>query len=178
MKIDDAEALLAAIPPHRGAWADLGAGGGTFAHALARRLQPGSRIYAVDRDARALASLRRLVVPEIEIIAVAGDFTGPLELPGTPRGELRGLLFANALHFVPDPRAALRGLLAWLRPGGLVVIVEYDGRRPSRWVPYPISIERLPDIMDGLGLAAPSITASRPSAYGGSLYVAVTQRHS
>ena len=178
MTIDEAEALLWAIPPHTGDWADLGAGDGTFAQALARRLQPGSRLYAVDRNSNAIASLRRLVVPDVEIIPVAGDFTRPLQLPGTGEGQLHGLLLANALHFVPETRAVLTSLLAWLRPGGLVVIVEYDGRRPSRWVPYPISVDRLPDIMDGLGVAPPTVTATRPSVYGGSLYVAVTQRHS
>ena len=178
MKSDEAEALLAAIPPHKGDWADLGAGNGTFASALARRLQPGSRIYAVDRDPRAVASLRQLKASDVDIIPVAGDFSGPLELPGVGSGELHGLLFANALHFVPNPGAILADLLLWLRPGGLLVIVEYDGRRPNRWVPYPISVERLPDILASLDLAAPTVTATRPSGYGGSLYVAVTQRHS
>ena len=130
MTIDEAEALLSAIPPHTGDWADLGAGDGTFAQALARRLQPGSRLYAVDRNSNAIASLRRLVVPDVEIIPVAGDFTRPLQLPGTGEASCTG------------------------------------------------SVDRLPDIMDGLGLAPPTVTATRPSVYGGSLYVAVTQRHS
>jgi trans-aconitate methyltransferase len=175
----DADALLAAaLPRHAGDWADIGAGDGTFTRALARRLQPGSRVYAVDRDRSAIASLRRLKAPDAEIIPVAGDFTRPLKLPGIGVSQLSGLLFANALHFVPNPRAVLTQLLSWLRPGGRIVIVEYEGRQPSRWVPYPISAERLPDLVDGLGLPVPTITATRPSAYGGSLYVAVTQRDS
>src|SRR2546422_8527746 len=40
---------------------------------------------------------------------------------------------------------------------------EYDGRRPSRWVPYPISAERLPEMVSGLGLSKPAITATYPS---------------
>jgi len=58
MKIDDAQALIAgAVPRRAGVWADLGAGDGTFTQALARLLEPGSRIYAVDRDRAALAAL-------------------------------------------------------------------------------------------------------------------------
>lgn len=179
MNIDEAEALLAAaVPRHAGDWADIGAGDGTFSLALARRLDPGSRVYAVDRDRGALRSLGRRASAAVEIVPVPGDFTRLLMLPGIGESQLSGILFANALHFVPDPRVALSHLLTWLRPGGRVVIVEYEGRRPSRWVPYPISAAGLADIVSGLGLSLPAVTATRPSAYGGSLYVAVAQRES
>jgi len=179
VNIADAAALLAtAVPRQAGDWADVGAGRGTFSRALAHRLQPGSRIYAVDRDRAAIASLERLVSDGVAVIPVTGDFTRPLKLPGIGVSQLSGMLFANALHFVANPRVVLERLLTWLRPGGRLVIVEYDGRRPSRWVPYPISTARLPEIVAGLGLSSPAITATRPSAYGGSLYVAVTARDS
>ena len=179
MNIADAEALLAtAVSRHTGDWADLGAGEGTFSRALARRLEVGSRIYAVDSDRAAIPALNRLVTDSIEVIPVTGDFTRPLKLPGIRAGELSGLLLANALHFVANPQVVLSHLVTWLRPGGRIVIIEYDGRRPSRWVPYPIFVERLPEIVDGLGLSQPAITATRPSAYGGSLYVAVVEKDS
>ena len=38
----------------------------------------------------------------------------------------------------------LARLVAWLRPGGRVVLVEYDHRRANPWVPYPIGIAKLP----------------------------------
>jgi len=56
----DAVALIReAVPRAAGTWADLGAGDGTFTRALARLLGLNSRIYAVDRDAQALAALER-----------------------------------------------------------------------------------------------------------------------
>ena len=175
--IADAEALLAAaVPLQAGDWADVGAGGGTFSRALARRLGRGSRIYAVDRDRAAIESIAGVGADGVEVIPVIGDFSRPLQLPGIGVSPLSGMLFANALHFVANPRDVLAHLLTWLRPGGRVVIVEYDGRRPSRWVPYPISAERLPEMVAGLGLSKPAITARRPSAYGGSLYVTVMER--
>ncbi len=82
----------------------------------------------------------------------------------------------SPLHFVPNPDVVLARLLRWLRPGGRIVIIEYEGRHSSRWVPYPISAKQLPEIAATLGLSRPAITATRPSAYGGSLYVAVTDR--
>lgn len=178
MDTREAVALLAgAVPKGAGVWADLGAGDGTFTRALGQLLGPGARIYAVDRDARGLAAIERRAVPiGVRVIPVTADFTGAFELPGLEAPGLDGLLFANALHFVPDPGAVLGRLVGRLRPGGRVVLVEYDGRPANRWVPHPIPVARLPALAAAAGLAAPAITATRPSAYGGMLYVAATDR--
>jgi ubiquinone/menaquinone biosynthesis C-methylase UbiE len=179
MNLAEAEALLAgAVPRQTESWADMGAGGGTFSRALARRLGSGSRIYAVDRDRAAIASLKHLVADGVDIVPVAADFTQPLSLPGSRDTHLDGMLFANSLHFVAKPDAALARLVTLLRLGGRVVIVEYDGRGPSRWVRHPISAAKLAEVVTAAGLSAPTITATRPSSYGGSLYVAVSQRES
>jgi ubiquinone/menaquinone biosynthesis C-methylase UbiE len=174
----DAVVLLStAIRERGGVWADLGAGEGTFSRALVELLGPQSRIYAVDRDASALASLeqwpdsaRRNVIP------VVADFSRPFELPGLRETLLDGMLFANALHFIPDADEVLVRLTAWVKPGGRVVFVEYDRRASSRWVPYPIPAVALPALAAAAGLSAPTITATRPSAYSGELYVAVATR--
>jgi ubiquinone/menaquinone biosynthesis C-methylase UbiE len=174
----EAVALIAAAVPHGAVtWADLGAGDGTFTRALVELLGPGARIYAVDRDARALAVLRRWAAREgANVIALEGDFTGSLELPRLGDARLDGLLLANTLHFIRDADVVLARLAALVRPGGRVVIVEYDRRAANRWVPYPISVERLPALAAAAGLSTPAITATRPSAFGGMLYVAAADR--
>lgn len=86
------------------------------------------------------------------------------------------MLVANALHFIPDADAVLPRLTGWLRPGGRVVFVEYDKRTANRWVPYPIPASRLPDLAGPAGLSTPTIIATRPSAFGGVLYVAAAER--
>ena len=174
----DALALLAgAIPKRSGIWADLGAGDGTFTRALAELLGSNSRIYAVDRDARAVAALERgagnagaVVVP------VRADFTHPFDLPGLEEPGLDGILLANALHFVPDAAAVLERLVALVRPGGRVVVIEYDRRPASRWVPYPVPPDRLATLAAATGLSTPAITGTRPSAFGGVLYAAAAER--
>lgn len=178
MNTDQAVALLAApIPRAVATWAELGAGEGTFTRALAQRLEPGSRIYAVDRDARALAALERgPFAPGVQVTTVAADFTRPFELPGVAPQGLDGLLLANSLHFIRDAATALARLTRLLRPDGRLVVVEYDGRWASRWVPYPIPPARLGEIVAAAGFGAPEITATRPSLYGGLMYVAAAER--
>lgn len=156
-------------------WADLGAGRGTFTRALAELLGPTGVVYAVERDAGALPALRTLAAAAHSTVVVAeGDFTCPL--PALP-AALDGLLLANALHFVPDAAATLARLTSsHLAPGGRVVVIEYDGRPPSRWVPYPIDADRLPVLAASAGLGEPTIVATRPSAFGGRMYVGVMER--
>jgi len=178
MDTRDAVTLLAgAVPREAGTWADLGAGTGTFTRALVELLGPNARIYAVDRDARLVAALARWAEREApNVIAVAADFTGAFDLPGLPAPQLDGILLANALHFVSDTEPVLRRLAKWVRPGGRVVVIEYDRRAASRWVPYPIPPQRLAGLAASVGLSAPAVTATRSSAFGGTLYVAAAER--
>lgn len=158
-------------------WADVGAGDGTFTRALVVLLGRDARIYAIDRDRRALASLERWAAQEsVRVIPVVADFMTPFEVPELGPGGLDGVLFANALHFSPRPETTLRQLAGMLRPSGRVVIVEYDQRPASRWVPYPIAPARLAELAVAANLSSPVMIATRPSAFGGSLYVASAQR--
>lgn len=174
MKVDDAARLVAnAVAPRGGTWADLGAGTGTFTRALAQLLGPQGRVFAVERDAASVATLERLASKKREadapITVMRGDFTEPLSLP-----PLDGALLANALHFVSGTQQAttLGRLLALLQPGGRLVVVEYEDRPASRWVPHPVSLARLGELSATLGLAPPMRVGERPSAFGGTMYAA------
>ena len=178
MNTRDAVALIGgAVPRGAGTWADLGAGAGTFTRALVELLGPDSRIYAVDRDSGAVAAIGRWAAKDAaNVISVVADFTNPFELPGLGHGTLDGMLLANALHFVRDADAVLARLVELVRPGGRVVIVEYDRRAATRWVPYPIPEARLPALAAAAGLSIPVTTARRPSRFSGILYVAAADR--
>ncbi len=170
MKDKDARAFIAdAIGDAHGVWADLGAGTGTFTRALHSLLAPGSRVYAVDRDASVIPDLERI---GDAVVAIRADFSANLSLPD----PVDGILLANALHFVPNADAVLGDLVKLLTPRGRVVIVEYDRRAANPWVPYPIGSNEWPALAATAGLRNPVVVARRKSEYAGELYVAVAER--
>ncbi|MBW3571142.1 MAG: class I SAM-dependent methyltransferase [Gemmatimonadetes bacterium] len=176
MNQGDALALLrAAVPAADGeVWADLGAGTGVFTRALATLVGPPGRVIAVDRDATALEVLSARTVdggPAAPIITVAGDVTEPLSLP-----PLDGVVMANVLHFVADAEGVLARVAAMLRPGGRLVLMEYEGRRPGPWVPYPVDAARFVELARDAGFTLPRVVAAQPSRFGGEIYVAVAER--
>ena len=178
------ELIGPAVPDAGGTWADFGAGSGTFTRALATLIGDQGCIYAVDRDAHALATLRAwtaqqrargksdAAAPGVAVLeADFADLTRPLDLP-----PLDGALVANALHFVREPGPVLARIAAGVRPGGRVVVVEYEDRPPSRWLPYPLPLARLSALAQQARLGAPVVVGTRPSAFGGHLYAAVLLR--
>lgn len=175
--MDTRDAVAFLEPAVRGApgtWADLGAGSGTFTRALAEILGPSSRVYAVDRDASALRELRQWSERDApNVVVIRADITRPFALADK---QLDGILLANVLHFVRDADQVLARIAQMLRPGGRVVIVEYDRRTANRWVPYPIPVDRLTELASSAALTDPRVVATRPSEYQGALYAAVATR--
>lgn len=170
MNARDAEEFIAtAVGDSGGVWADMGAGTGTFTRALRSLLRPGSRVYAVDNDPAAITALRKI---GDDVVAIRADFSDSLQLPERP---VDGMLFANSLHFVPDTGAVLKRLVGLVKSGGRVVVVEYDRRPASPWVPHPIGSGSWPDLAAAAGLVNPRVTARRKSRYAGELYVATAE---
>ncbi len=152
-------------------WADLGAGTGTFTRALAELVGRDGSVWAVDRDARAVRDLEAMDLPPgVALRVIQADFTGELLLP-----KLDGILMANALHFVHDQKAVLRRVAGYLRPGGRLVVVEYDRKRGNRWVPYPVPFERFRTLAASDGFMAPREIGRRRSSYQGEMYAAIAR---
>ena len=169
---DAAELIGDAVSTAGPTWADIGAGSGTFTRALRSLLPTGSRIYAIDNDPGAIDQLQAL---GDGVVAIEADFSRTIALPADAL-PLDGVLLANALHFVRDSEGALRRMVRLIRPGGRVVIVEYDRRAANPWVPYPIRSEAWPALAHAAGLTNARVTARAPSIYAGELYVGVADR--
>ena len=122
-----------------GVWADLGSGTGAFTLALAELLGPTGVIYSVDKDAGALAAQERALrarFPATTVHFLAADFTRPLPLP-----PLDGAIMANSLHFHRAKEPIVQLVRSYLKPGGRLILVEYDTDHGNHWVPYPLSFE-------------------------------------
>jgi SAM-dependent methyltransferase len=166
--------ILPGLSPLRsGIWADLGAGSGNFTAALRTLLAADATIYALDRDPAAVVQLHALSAqPGATIRPMQADFTRPLELP-----LLEGALLANVLHFVRRQAPALARIGSGLRPGGRLLLVEYDLALPRPWVPFPIAAERFAALAREAGFQEPAIIGRRRSPRTGvTIYAAMASR--
>ncbi len=166
MRTEECIALIReGVEGHAGSWADLGSGAGAFTAALAEILGPGTHLVSVDRDRRGLQAQERELsgrYPGVRLTTLAGDFTADMAVP-----PLDGILMANSLHFQRDTCAVLAHAARWLKPGGRMIIVEYDVQRAGPWIPHPVPFGVLVEAAACAGLSAPRLLARRPSRYHG-----------
>lgn len=169
---DHVNLLRAGIPTPGGVWADLGSGAGAFTLALAELIGPAGEIYSVDNDGGALREQARLFgirFPGQRVHYLKADFTRPLSLP-----PLDGAVMANALHFHRDKPSLLRRLRLYLKPGGRLVLVEYNVDSGNVAVPYPLSYSRWEALARDCGFAHTQLLLTRPSRFLKAFYSAVS----
>jgi ubiquinone/menaquinone biosynthesis C-methylase UbiE len=155
-------------------WLELGAGEGAFTLALADVLGADGHIMAMDRDRwplTVLADAAAARFPGTPIHTVTADFTRQL-----PAGPFDGVLAANSLHFVADPRPVLAGIRAILAPEGRLVLVEYDADHGNPYVPHPISYRRWRTLAAEAGFGPPYLLHRVPSRFLGAIYGAAAAR--
>ena len=160
--------LRPGVPGPGGIWADIGCGDGIFTSALYTLIQPGGEIYAVDRDQYALEALTRNLAesyPDAALHPMRADFTRGLSLPA-----LDGMVMANSLHFVTDKAPVLSRLIRLLKPGGRLIVVEYNTSRGNPAVPYPLDDQSFPKLAAQIRLRDARILSRIPSSFLGEMY--------
>jgi ubiquinone/menaquinone biosynthesis C-methylase UbiE len=155
-----------------GEWADFGAGSGAFTLALRELIGNDAMIHAVDKDRAALNELeyahRARFGPNSNLIPLAGDFSKPLQLP-----PLDGIVMANSLHYFRNKRKTLEHVRSFLKPNGLLLVVEYNVDRGNPWVPYPFSFETFCEMVKDTEFQQPRLLAKAPSSFLREFYSAV-----
>ncbi len=163
--------ISGAITPGNFAWADLGSGAGAFTLALRKLGGPEIKIYSVDSQISKLREQEELFCtnfPGANIKFIEQDFTVDLSLP-----ILDGILMANSLHFVRRKNQFLDSITQFLKPGGKLLIVEYDTDRGNSFVPYPLTFYRLSKLLRQHDFSDPELLATAPSKYEKGMYSAV-----
>ncbi len=173
---DHVRLLRGGIPAPGGVWADLGSGWGAFTLALADLVGPTGQIYSIDKDRNALreqAQALRARFPDVLVDTTVADFTRRLDLP-----PLDGVVLANALHFVPnrhgEQEEVVQLIKSYLRPGGRLILVEYNADEGNQWVPYPLSYATWEKVARRCGFTSTQRLATVPSRFLKEIYSAVS----
>jgi ubiquinone/menaquinone biosynthesis C-methylase UbiE len=159
-----------------GSWADLGAGSGAFTLATRELTGPTASIYAVDKDRASLNELEQSYRARFgdlqNLKLIFGDFTHALDLP-----PLDGVVMANSLHFFKDKEKILRHVSSFLKPNGILLIVEYNVDSGNPWVPYPFLFETYCKLAPRANFSKPRLLAKVPSRFLHEFYSAVCHKN-
>ncbi|MFL5698910.1 MAG: class I SAM-dependent methyltransferase [Ktedonobacteraceae bacterium] len=169
---DHVNLLRKGIPGSGGVWADFGSGAGAFTLALADLIGPTGHIYSVDKDRGALREQERAMGSRFSGTTVhylTADFSQRLDLP-----PLDGIVMANSLHYVRKKDSVLQLIRGYLKPGGRLLIVEYNADRGNMWVPYPFSYPTWEVLARQNGFSGTQLLATVPSRFFGEIYSAVS----
>ena len=169
---DHVNLLRGGVPEPGGVWADLGSGAGAFTLALADLLGPTGEIYSVDKDRGALKEQEQAMrarFPAVTVHYLVADFAQRLDLP-----PLDGVVMANSLHFLREKGPVLQLVRGYLKPGGRLMLVEYNTDRGNMWVPYPFSYGTWEALARQNGFTSTTRLATQPSRWLGEIYSALS----
>jgi predicted methyltransferase len=137
--------------------ADLGAGFGAWTVTFGKWLGPNGHVYANDIGEKQLAFLREYAKKEgltnVTVIAGAERSTN------LPAGCCDAVLIRDAYHHLTQPNDILRSVIAALKPGGRLAVIDFPPRANSE-VPAGVPANR-----GGHGVP-PAVVASEVTAAG------------
>jgi predicted methyltransferase len=154
----DVPDLAAVLELERGMTvADIGAGGGAMTMFMARRLGPAGRVYATEVGAAQLEEIRQLVSRErLENVVVV---EGREQATNLPDACCDAIFMQDVYHHLTSPAEINRSLLAALKPGGRLAVIDFEPQ-PGSAVPKGVAANR-----GGHGIA-PALVVSEVLASG------------
>ncbi|MGH7630476.1 MAG: class I SAM-dependent methyltransferase [Gemmatimonadales bacterium] len=120
--------------------ADLGAGDGTLSVALARRAGPSGKVYATEIDEERLVEIQGAATAAgVSNVAVIEGAVSSTNLPDA----CCDALFSRAVyHHLTDPAAINADILRALRPGGRLLIIDFEPGGIMNWISRPETANR------------------------------------
>ncbi len=120
--------------------ADVGAGDGAFAGALARHVGSSGHVYATELDAQRLADIRRAVtVAKLSNVTV---IEGAVSHTNLPDACCDALFSRFVYHHLTDATAINADLFRVLRPGGRLLIIDFEPGGIINWISRPETADR------------------------------------
>jgi ubiquinone/menaquinone biosynthesis C-methylase UbiE len=120
--------------------ADMGAGDGTFAVALAPRVGASGQVYATEIDVKRLADIRRAVTDaRLSNVTV---IEGAISRTNLPDACCDAIFSRDVYHHLTDPTAINVDLFRALRPGGRLLIIDFEPGGIMNWISRPETADR------------------------------------
>lgn len=110
--------------------ADVGAGSGYLSWRMAQRVGPEGRVYAVDIQKEFL-DLLMVNMKKRGVGAIVEPVLGTIQDPKLPAAGVDLIILVDVYHELDFPFEMASAMIAALKPGGRLVLVEYRGEDPS-----------------------------------------------
>ncbi len=144
--------------------ADIGAGTGYFEPHLSKAVGPTGKVLALDIEPDMVRYLRERAEKE-KLANVTAQIVTPGET-GLAAGSVDRILIADTWHHIPDRTTYAQKLRAALKPGGMLIIVDFT-LEATKGPPkeHRLSADKVIAELDAGGLAGKSIDESLPEQY-------------
>ena len=109
--------------------ADIGAGTGVFSRPLAKAVAPSGKVYSVDIDQGLLDYINERA--KQENISNIRTVQGKFEDPAIPGKDVDMAFFHDVFHHIEKRQAYLKALAGYIKPNGMVAMVEMDDKDPK-----------------------------------------------
>jgi predicted methyltransferase len=119
--------------------ADVGAGGGAVSVVMAKWLGPAGRVYATDIGAQQLAEIRAYVAQDAVSNVVVLE--GAASSTNLPNDCCDAIFLRDVYHHLTRPQEFDASLLAALKPGGRLAIIDFPPD-PGSAVPAGVPADR------------------------------------
>jgi ubiquinone/menaquinone biosynthesis C-methylase UbiE len=119
---------------------DFGAGEGEFAIALAHRVGPSGRVYATEIDEASLAEIRKAASGAglSNVVVVKGA----VSRTNLPEACCDAVFSRVVYHHLDDPGAINAEIFRALRPGGRLLVIDFEPGGIMDWIDRPHAAQR------------------------------------